>query len=80
MIVEALAVGTPVVSTDCPSGPAEILGFGRWGRLVPVDDATAMATAVLGGLASCRGIGVERARLFSPPRVAQEYLRIMGLE
>lgn len=47
VLAEALAVGTPVVSTDCPHGPAEILDGGRHGRLVPVGDACAMATAII---------------------------------
>jgi glycosyltransferase involved in cell wall biosynthesis len=47
VIAEALAVGTPVVSTDCPSGPAEILGGGKWGKLVPVGDHEKLAEAIL---------------------------------
>ena len=48
VLVEALALGLPVVATDCPSGPAEILQDGRIGPLVPVGDDQALAT----GLAS----------------------------
>ncbi|MEZ5536112.1 MAG: glycosyltransferase [Thiolinea sp.] len=47
VLVESLAVGTPVVSTDCPSGPREILDGGRFGRIVPVKNAGAMAEGII---------------------------------
>lgn len=46
VLVEALALGTPVVATDCDYGPREILAGGRYGRLVPVGDVEAMAKAI----------------------------------
>lgn len=66
-LIEAMACGCPVVSTDCPSGPEEILQGGAHGPLVPVGSAEAMAAAILDTLANppARRQLVERARQFS---------------
>ena len=45
-LLEALSLGVPVVATDCPHGPREILANGRYGKLVPVDDIEALAKAM----------------------------------
>jgi glycosyltransferase involved in cell wall biosynthesis len=67
VLVEALAAGAAIVSTDCPSGPSEILDGGRFGNLVPVGDAEALAAALQQALDSpCHKAGradwVERFR------------------
>lgn len=42
VMIEAMALGCPIVSTDCPTGPREVLQDGKAGRLVPLDDQTAL--------------------------------------
>lgn len=67
VILEALAAGLPVVSTDCQSGPAEILDHGRLGTLVPVGDEAALAKAVARALDEGHDpeAGKSRAATFS---------------
>jgi glycosyltransferase involved in cell wall biosynthesis len=74
VILEALALGTAVVSTDCPSGPRELLEDGRVGALVPPEDPQALAEAIAREMAASddeesRRRRVERARAFAPGRV-----------
>jgi glycosyltransferase involved in cell wall biosynthesis len=79
VIVEALAAGTPVVSTDCRSGPREILGDGRYGRLVPVGDPLAMAEAMAAALEADHDRAALRARAaeFSIAAGAARYLDLL---
>ena len=49
-LIEALATGIPIVSTDCPTGPREILRDGQLGRLVPVGDHVALAEGLIAAL------------------------------
>lgn len=80
VLVEALASGVPVVSTDCPVGPREILEDGKWGRLVPVGAAAAMADAVLDTLAEPGDPAESRrhAENFTTLRAVQAYLRLLS--
>ena len=79
VIVEALEQGTPVVSTDCPSGPREILCDGKYGRLVPVGDIDALATAMLATLDETpdREALKARARDFAVDKIADEYVDVL---
>lgn len=79
-IIEALALGIPVVSTDCPGGPREILCNGDLGELVPVGDIDALADAILRALerppdpAPMR----ERAKQFTMDDAVVKYLALLG--
>ena len=79
VMIEALACGCPVVSTDCPSGPAEILEGGRYGRLTPVGDPAALAEAILETLREppARERLKTRGRWFTPDRAVREYARFL---
>ena len=81
VLIEALAVGTPVVSTDCPSGPSEILQEGRYGPLVAVGDVEAMAEAMRQVLQNPLPAEQLRqaARPYTVSAATDAYLMAMGL-
>jgi glycosyltransferase involved in cell wall biosynthesis len=81
VLIEAMSLGTPVVSTDCPSGPAEILEGGKWGRLVSVGDPGALAAALVDTLRRPqRDAAVGRAGDFSVDKIIREYADVLSVE
>ncbi len=79
VLIQALACGCPVVSTDCPSGPAEILEGGVYGPLVPVGDDAALAKAILSTLNARPNPDWLRTRAaeFSVDRAVDRYLEVL---
>jgi glycosyltransferase involved in cell wall biosynthesis len=79
VIAEALACGCPVVSTDCPSGPAEVLKNGAFGTLVPVGNDKALAEAILAVLDKPPERERLRARAseFNIDTISEKYLQLL---
>lgn len=79
VLIEAMACGTPVVATDCPSGPREILEEGKHGPLVPVGDDEAMATAIDQMLTDPPSEEqlFARAETYRPGPIAEQYLDVL---
>lgn len=79
VIVEAMAVGTPVISTDCKSGPSEILKDNKYGMLVPVNDHKILAKKIVELLNNKRmrqnyiTTGCKRAKDFEAKKIVKEY-------
>lgn len=78
-IIEALSCGTPVVATDCPFGPREILEGGRYGRLVPVAEPEHMAQAIVEALKAPvdRSALRSRAAGYTTKAAAQALVQIL---
>jgi glycosyltransferase involved in cell wall biosynthesis len=80
VLIEAMALGTPAVSTDCPYGPSETLADGRYGPLVPVGDDAAMAQAMLDTLARPLPADALKAAVagFGMAFSTRRYLQVLG--
>jgi glycosyltransferase involved in cell wall biosynthesis len=77
-LIEALAIGVPIVATDCLSGPREILHNGRFGTLVPVGDCKALARAMLASLELPRcAAPAEAVRPYTLDFALDEYCRLI---
>jgi glycosyltransferase involved in cell wall biosynthesis len=81
VLVQAMAFGTPIVATDCKSGPSEILCGGRYGTLVPVGDARALTQGLERALKQPRQLeAMAHARsMYGARNAAHEYLAMAGL-
>jgi glycosyltransferase involved in cell wall biosynthesis len=78
VLIEAMACGTPVVSTDCPSGPAEILEHGKWGHLVPVGEPDKLCVAIDNTLDDPTN-GKPRSVDFRLENAVESYLKVLDL-
>ncbi|NER19682.1 MAG: glycosyltransferase [Symploca sp. SIO1C2] len=78
VLVEAMAAGTPVVSTNCESGPAEILANGQYGKLVSVGDSEGMSEAIMATLKDIQDgeFLKQRANDFSLQNALTEYRKL----
>jgi len=81
VLIQALGLGTPVVATDCESGPAEILESGRWGELVPVGAIEALSKAIERALFLPRQPDAQKRawERFGAEQAARAYLSVAGL-
>ncbi len=83
VLIEALYCGARIVSTDCRSGPAEVLCNGRYGRLVPMDAPELLAAAIVSTLAAPRcasdeAAGRARALAFAPDQIIPQWEQLIS--
>lgn len=80
VLIQALGCGCNLVSTDCPSGPREVLQDGRYGALVPVGDINSMASGLEAALTSQRqGVMVDALQRFTRDYVVNQYIELLGI-
>ncbi len=81
VLIEAMGVGTPVVSTDCPSGAREILGEGKYGQLSPVGDTKALAESILSVLSGqTKTVDPTWLHQFTSETATRLYLEMLGVD
>ncbi|MBA2661997.1 MAG: glycosyltransferase [Bradymonadaceae bacterium] len=79
VLIEAMALGTPVVSTNCPFGPSEIMRDGEFGHLVTVGDHRGLGEAIIETLDAPPDAErlIERAQSFDAPRILEQYVALL---
>lgn len=79
VLIEAMACGCPIVSTNCKSGPDEILENGKWGMLVPVGDYISLCDAIFDTMECTNRPDVRvRARYFDLNKSVDEYISLIS--
>ena len=84
VLIEAMSQGLPVISTDTPYGPREILDNGKYGILVPMKDPQAMASAMYELLTNkdkyehCSKMSLKRAKFFTEEKMLKAYRKIIA--
>lgn len=80
VLIEALTVGTQIVSTDCPSGPREILDEGAYGRLVDMEDEIGLSEAMAAALADPLTVAPDEwVSQFGVRAATTNYIQVLGL-
>jgi len=82
VLIQAMVCGTPVVATDCPSGPREILEDGRYGNLVPPGDPKQLAEAILMNLSILQDPSIikRRADFYSADKSSSALFQLLGVQ
>ncbi len=78
VLIEALACNTPIVSTDCPHGPREILESGKWGSLVPIENSKALSDAMLDMIDNPITGLTNRANDFTSEKSIEKYINTIN--
>jgi glycosyltransferase involved in cell wall biosynthesis len=78
-LIEAMACGTPVIATDCITGPAEILENGRYGHLVPVGDVDALSKGIIDSIhkPNSKEMLQKRAQIYSVENATKAYVELI---
>ena len=81
VLAESMACGCPVISTDCPSGPAEILAGGKYGHLTPMNDEEALAKAMLAVIHGDRRLAPDEwLQRFEMKTICRQYISLFDPE